>query len=112
MEACKGNLYVAALDLYRFLISPQDGPYRATIMEPLGKMNAYFPVVNEHITKRNKKVTGSTPVSLPTTCLNGFIALRLRCRTEQTTKGNRETKRRPNQAAKSPAGTRRSQGSL
>jgi hypothetical protein len=25
-------------------------------MEPLGKMNAYFPVVNEHITKRNKKV--------------------------------------------------------
>ena len=26
-------------------------------MEPLGKMNAYFPVVNEHISKRNKKVT-------------------------------------------------------
>lgn len=25
-------------------------------MEPLGKMNAYFPVVNEHISKRNKKV--------------------------------------------------------
>ena len=25
-------------------------------MEPLGKMNAYFPVVNEHIAKRNKKV--------------------------------------------------------
>ena len=24
-------------------------------MEPLGKMNAYFPVVNEHIAKRNKK---------------------------------------------------------
>lgn len=29
-------------------------------MEPLGKMNAYFPVVNEHITKRNKKVMLST----------------------------------------------------
>ncbi|KAH7913470.1 hypothetical protein BJ138DRAFT_1146051 [Hygrophoropsis aurantiaca] len=33
-----------------------DTPYRTTIMEPLGKMNAYFPVVNEHITKRNKKL--------------------------------------------------------
>ncbi|KAG2043319.1 hypothetical protein BDR03DRAFT_886785 [Suillus americanus] len=33
-----------------------EGPYRTTIMEPLGKMNAYFPVVNEHITKRNKKL--------------------------------------------------------
>jgi hypothetical protein len=26
------------------------------MMEPLGKMNAYFPVINEHISKRNKKV--------------------------------------------------------
>lgn len=25
-------------------------------MEPLGKMNAYFPIVNEHMAKRNKKV--------------------------------------------------------
>ena len=25
-------------------------------MEPLGKMNAYFPIINEHISKRNKKV--------------------------------------------------------
>ncbi|KAH9839511.1 BAR-domain-containing protein [Rhodofomes roseus] len=33
-----------------------DAPYRTTIMEPLGKMNAYFPVVNEHIAKRNKKM--------------------------------------------------------
>lgn len=33
----------------------QDAPYRTTVMEPLGKMNAYFPVVNEHIAKRNKK---------------------------------------------------------
>ncbi|KAG2342796.1 BAR-domain-containing protein [Suillus weaverae] len=33
-----------------------EGPYRTTVMEPLGKMNAYFPVVNEHITKRNKKL--------------------------------------------------------
>ncbi|PSR81167.1 hypothetical protein PHLCEN_2v6502 [Hermanssonia centrifuga] len=33
-----------------------DAPYRTTIMEPLGKMNAYFPVVHEHINKRNKKL--------------------------------------------------------
>ncbi|KAI6121782.1 hypothetical protein F5141DRAFT_1186920 [Pisolithus sp. B1] len=33
-----------------------EAPYRTTIMEPLGKMNAYFPIVNEHISKRNKKL--------------------------------------------------------
>lgn len=33
-----------------------DAPYRTTILEPLGKMNAYFPVINEHISKRNKKL--------------------------------------------------------
>jgi len=35
----------------------QDGPFRTTISEPTGKMCAYFPIVNEHITKRNKKVS-------------------------------------------------------
>jgi len=34
----------------------QDVPFRTTTSEPLGKMCAYFPVVNEHIAKRNKKV--------------------------------------------------------
>ncbi|KAF9264086.1 BAR-domain-containing protein [Marasmius fiardii PR-910] len=33
-----------------------DAPYRTAISEPLGKMCAYFPVVNEHIAKRNKKL--------------------------------------------------------
>jgi len=33
-----------------------DNPYKATISEPLGKMCAYFPIVNEHIMKRNKKL--------------------------------------------------------
>ncbi|KAF7427989.1 hypothetical protein PC9H_007207 [Pleurotus ostreatus] len=33
-----------------------DAPYRTTIAEPLGKMCAYFPVINEHISKRNKKL--------------------------------------------------------
>ena len=42
--------------LSSILYQVQDVPYRTTISEPLGKMCAYFPVVNEHITKRNKKV--------------------------------------------------------
>ncbi|KAL0956800.1 hypothetical protein HGRIS_002919 [Hohenbuehelia grisea] len=33
-----------------------DLPFRTTMAEPLGKMNAYFPVINEHIAKRNKKL--------------------------------------------------------
>ncbi|KAF8444794.1 hypothetical protein L210DRAFT_3046778 [Boletus edulis BED1] len=33
-----------------------EAPYRTCIMEPLGKMNAYFPIINEHISKRNKKL--------------------------------------------------------
>lgn len=36
----------------------QDAPYRTCILEPLGKMNAYFPVINDTIAKRNKKVCG------------------------------------------------------
>ncbi|KAH9032444.1 BAR-domain-containing protein [Lactarius pseudohatsudake] len=35
---------------------PQDAPYRTTILDPLGKMNSYFPTINEHISKRNKKL--------------------------------------------------------
>ncbi|TFL03111.1 hypothetical protein BDV98DRAFT_565418 [Pterulicium gracile] len=31
-------------------------PYRTCISEPTGKMCAYFPIVNEHIAKRNKKM--------------------------------------------------------
>jgi len=33
-----------------------DAPYRTCILEPLGRMNAYFPVINDTITKRNKKM--------------------------------------------------------
>ncbi|RPD59939.1 BAR-domain-containing protein [Lentinus tigrinus ALCF2SS1-6] len=33
-----------------------EAPYRTTVMEPLGKMNAIFPVVNEQINKRNHKL--------------------------------------------------------
>jgi hypothetical protein len=56
-----------------------EGPYRTTIMEPLGKMNAYFPVVNEHITKRNKKVMLPAIDWRPWAIrLTGFSAPRLR----------------------------------
>ena len=34
----------------------KDQPFRTTVLDPLGKMNAYFPVINEHISKRNKKL--------------------------------------------------------
>ncbi|TFY75503.1 hypothetical protein EWM64_g8507 [Hericium alpestre] len=33
-----------------------DQPYRTTILDPLGKMNSYFPIINDHISKRNKKL--------------------------------------------------------
>lgn len=34
----------------------QDAPFRATVLEPVGKLCSYFPTVNEGIAKRNKKV--------------------------------------------------------
>jgi len=34
----------------------QDAPYRTTILEPVGKMCAYFPIINDTIAKREKKV--------------------------------------------------------
>jgi hypothetical protein len=33
-----------------------DAPYRTCLSEPMGKMCAYFPIINEHIAKRNKKM--------------------------------------------------------
>ena len=44
------------LEILTHFTPAQDAPFRTTISEPLGKMCAYFPVVNEHIAKRNKKV--------------------------------------------------------
>ena len=37
----------------------QDSPlrYHTTILDPLGEMNLYFPTINEHISKQNKKVS-------------------------------------------------------
>ncbi|KAF9452758.1 BAR-domain-containing protein [Macrolepiota fuliginosa MF-IS2] len=55
--AMAGHAYKRSVDdLDTSFTRELDGPYRTTILEPLGKMCAYFPVVNEHITKRNKKM--------------------------------------------------------
>lgn len=55
--AMAANAYKRAVeDLENGVSRELDAPYRTTIMEPLGKMNAYLPVVNEHIAKRNKKM--------------------------------------------------------
>lgn len=37
--------------------SMQDVPYRATVLEPVGKFASYFPTVNSAIDKRNNKVS-------------------------------------------------------
>lgn len=34
-----------------------DAPYRATVLEPVGKLCSYFPEINNTISKRNKKVS-------------------------------------------------------
>ncbi|KAH0828004.1 hypothetical protein J3R83DRAFT_3651 [Lanmaoa asiatica] len=55
--AMAGHAFKSAVeDLENSVQRELEAPYRTCIMEPLGKMNAYFPVINEHISKRNKKV--------------------------------------------------------
>ncbi|PFH49737.1 hypothetical protein AMATHDRAFT_62484 [Amanita thiersii Skay4041] len=55
--AMSGHAYKRSVDdLDTGFTRELEAPYRTTISEPLGKMCAYFPVVNEHITKRNKKL--------------------------------------------------------
>ncbi|KAJ2931505.1 hypothetical protein H1R20_g5640, partial [Candolleomyces eurysporus] len=54
--AMAGHAYKRSVDdLDSGLTRELDVPYRTTVAEPIGKMCAYFPVVNEHISKRNKK---------------------------------------------------------
>jgi len=38
------------------MTSVQDAPYRTTVLDPAIKMCAYFPIINETISKRNKKL--------------------------------------------------------
>jgi len=43
-------------ELENVLTREIEGPYRTTIQEPVGKMCAYFPIINDVISKRNKKL--------------------------------------------------------
>jgi len=38
------------------LADRQDAPFRATVLEPVGRMNNYYGTINTAITKRNHKV--------------------------------------------------------
>jgi amphiphysin len=55
--AMAGHAYKrAADDLDGSTQREMEAPFRTTVLEPLGKMNSYFPIINEHITKRNKRL--------------------------------------------------------
>lgn len=55
--AMAANAYKRSVDELDSSLSRElDAPYRTCILEPLGKMNAYFPVINDTIAKRNKKM--------------------------------------------------------
>ncbi|KAF8134507.1 hypothetical protein EV363DRAFT_896022 [Boletus edulis] len=55
--AVAGHAFKSAVEeLDNSIQREMEAPYRTCIMEPLGKMNAYFPIINEHISKRNKKL--------------------------------------------------------
>jgi hypothetical protein len=86
-----------------FLFPPllrQDAPYRTTILDPLGKMNLYFPTINEHISKRNKKVSVALVLviwnpsrSHTSRRVAAALAPRLRRRTQQTPQVGRKAGR-------------------
>jgi len=55
--AMAGNAFKRSAEELEAAIGRElDAPYRTTILEPIGKMCAYFPIVNETITKRGKKL--------------------------------------------------------
>lgn len=55
-----GHAYKSAVDdLDNEVQRDLDAPFRATVLEPVGKLCSYYPNVNEAIAKRNKKVFAS-----------------------------------------------------
>jgi amphiphysin len=55
--AMAGHAYKRSVDDLDASIGRElDAPYRTTILEPVGKMVSYFPIVNDGISKRNKKL--------------------------------------------------------
>ena len=55
--AMSANAYRRAVDELDTKTAKEiDAPYRATVLEPIGKLASYFPEVNKIIDKRNKKL--------------------------------------------------------
>ncbi|KAI5479698.1 hypothetical protein MNV49_002957 [Pseudohyphozyma bogoriensis] len=56
-QAMAANAYKRAVEeLESSVTSSIDAPYRATVLDPIGKMCSYWPEINAAITKRNKKL--------------------------------------------------------
>ncbi|CAD6571659.1 MAG: hypothetical protein TREMPRED_000341 [Tremellales sp. Tagirdzhanova-0007] len=55
--AMTGHAYKAAVDEMDIGVARDlDAPYRATVLEPIGKLNNYYSTINSAIDKRNHKV--------------------------------------------------------
>jgi len=55
--AMAGHAYKSAVDeLDNTVARDLDAPFRATVLEPIGKLASYFPAINDGISKRNKKL--------------------------------------------------------
>lgn len=55
--AMAANAYKRAVEeLDTKMARELDAPYRATVLEPIGKLASFFPEINRNIEKRNKKV--------------------------------------------------------
>ena len=55
--AMASHAYKGAVDeLDNLVVRDLDGPFRATVLEPVGKLNQYFNNVNQAIDKRNHKL--------------------------------------------------------
>lgn len=86
---------VYALPLNLSLSLCKDTPYRTTVLEPVGKMCSFFPLINENIAKREKKMLdfdaarsrlrklidkpSEDPMKMPKVCF--FLSRRRRCLT-------------------------------
>ncbi|WWC89803.1 uncharacterized protein L201_004729 [Kwoniella dendrophila CBS 6074] len=56
--AMAGHAYKSAVDELDAGVGRElDAPYRATVLEPIGKLNSYYPTINAAIQKREHKMT-------------------------------------------------------
>ncbi|WRT67371.1 uncharacterized protein IL334_004342 [Kwoniella shivajii] len=56
--AMAGHAYKSAVDELDAGVGRElDAPYRATVLEPIGKLNSYYPAINAAIQKRGNKMT-------------------------------------------------------